>query len=46
MNSIGNFADIVLTNQSVFDAILSSNKEKLTARAFASLCEFDRSEKG
>ena len=44
MNSIGNFGGTVMTNQSVFDAILSSNKEKFTPRALTSLREFDRSE--
>ena len=37
MNSIGNFGNMVMVNQSVFEAILSSSHEKLTLSAFTSL---------
>ena len=37
MNSIGNFGNMVMANQSVFEAILSSSHEKLTLSAFTSL---------
>ena len=46
MNSIGNFGNMVMANQSVFDAILSSNHEKLTLSTFSSLYELKRSEVG
>ena len=46
MNSIGNFENMVMANQSVFDAILSSSHEKLTLSAFTSLYWLKRSEVG
>ena len=46
MNSIGNFGNMVMENQSVFDATLSSSHENLTLIIFTSLYELKRSEVG
>ena len=45
MNSIGNFGNMVMANQSVFDAILSSS-QKLTLSTFTSLYNLKHSEVG
>ena len=46
MNTVGNFGNLVLANNSVFDNILSNKQDKLTAAKFKSLYELNTSEQG